>query len=256
MSSVKTGAPLHKFCATSSKAKSIAHLSRGKVAYCTDQSIPLYPLSYGPIPKVILVRPTKIKHVTHGVEPVTTQLKSANVISAARGGTILGYAGPIDPMQPLISDCCALTKKYPEVENCVEPLPTSLPRHQVPIEQLRRFILAKIYDKGTAIAGQPSSDRSKPLVSKIRAHVEFREERRERVQTLSSVLHKMGEIFSATSGKFLCVAVFQMPRTIRSLPVERLVDGIIGESFRHATSLFYELFRFSAQPVEHACLHY
>jgi hypothetical protein len=256
MRSPQTSVPLHKICVIGLESNSLTHLSRGEVAYHADQSISLYPLSYGPIPKVILIRPTKIEHVTHGVEPVTTQLKSAHVISAARGSAIFGYARPVDPMQPLVSDCCALTKKYPEVENCVKPSPTSIPRHQVPVEQLHRFILAQIYDKGTAFAGQPSRDRSKPLVSKVHVHVEFRQERPERVQPLLSVLHKMREIFSATSGKLLCVAAFQMPGTVRSLPVEWLVDGIIGESFRHATSLFYELFRFSAQPVEHGRLHY
>jgi len=260
MISMKTSISQHKFYATDRESNSLTRLSRGEVAYCPDQSITLHPLSYGPISKVALIRSAKIEHVTHGIKPISPALKPVNLVTAVVRGAVIGSTGSIYPVQAFISGNDTFPKVRAQVENNVESKELSYPRLRRSEKCLKQFLSTKISDKCAAVSRQPSRDIGEPFIIHICSHVEFGKERAELGQSRVALLHEMAEILSAASRKLaqkstVLFAGVWMSWIVGSLPMERLVDRVISEGIRHAMSLFYELFRFSARPAEHGRLH-
>jgi hypothetical protein len=240
---------------------SLEHLSRGVVAHGANQLFganswsKLNRRSSGSfVFEIPLIVPAKIKHTTHGIEPVAAQLKSANVVRGTCGMSTVRQTLPVDPMQARVSEDDAFTKEYSKIEDHIETSQISYPRDQVTKEDLYRLLLIDVSYERTAIAGQPGRHRGKPRLFKRHGDVEFCQKGSQRVQALFPMLHEMTEILFATSPKLPRLLVGQIPWTMRPLPVRRLIDGIIDESLRHAPPLVDEMLRFLPQPAEHSDL--
>jgi hypothetical protein len=246
---------IHSALNTSEPSRRSTKLSRRVVVDRADQPVVSDPMPDGPRSDIFLIRPTEIKHVVHGIEPVAAPPKSAKVVCGARRISIVRYARPIQPMKALVSSHDAFSKIYAEVEDNIQSAQLIGPGLQNPEKCLADLRGTSAGNETTAIAGTPSRDGAKPAVLEIHVDVEFGEEDSKSVQTLMPKLHEVFEILSAARRECLRFRVGQTPWTIWSLPMEWFVDRIIAEKLRNAMSLLCKLLRFSAQPVEHRPLH-
>jgi hypothetical protein len=261
MRSAQQSGSQHRLFVADLRSNLLVHLARREVVNRTDQSVFTHPSPDSTVSKIVFIVTAKIQNGSHGIEPIPSVLEPVNLITALVSGVVIGGSWSVYPVQARVSGNDTFPKVYAEVENNVESKKRTYPRWLGSEEYLARLLLTKIRYKRTAIARQPLRDIGDSAVVQIRCYVKFGKEYTECCQSRLPLFHEIAKVLSAASHKLACelnvlFTWVSKSRRIWSLPMGRLVNGIIGERFRYTTSLFPELFWFAAQPAKHGLLHY